>query len=248
MSNMDESGRDAANDRARTSPAPRPEKPAPALADGPAPPGLSTIAAQKGLDRRVTSLSAAIARVRLDNAERACALADLRGAEIARLEILRDQLGPILAQLPKDCDMFDVAISPGERPRLFIDSIGFVEMGRDRRAYRFLQDTRYGRRQICESERPENLVEAITAYIAHRLIEREKALAVDYASGSGAAEAAGAAASQAVARPAETREARAARGRAMQIYLFSIEVIGSVATFSLLFLLAAWLLKRFGAA
>jgi len=41
----------------------------------------------------------------------------------------------------------------------------------------------HGRITICESDKPETLVEAITAYIAHRLIEREQALAVDYASG-----------------------------------------------------------------
>ncbi|HXY58500.1 MAG TPA: hypothetical protein VEH76_07955 [Methylocystis sp.] len=247
MSDMDESGRDAVTDRPRTSPATLREKPVAALTDGPMPPSLSTIAAQNGLERRVTNLSAAITRARLDNAERASAIADLRGAEIARLEILRDQLDPILAQLPKDCDLFDVAVSPSERPRLFIDSIGFVEMGRDRRAYRFLQDTRYGRRQVCESERPENLVEAITAYIAHRLVEREKALATDYASGSGAAEAARTAARQAVAKAPVSRDPGAGRRRAMQVYLFSLEVIGSIATFGLLFLLAAWLIKRLSA-
>ena len=248
MSDMDESGRDAATERTRTGPAPLREKQAPAFAEGPVPPSLSIIAAQTGLERRVTSLSAAIARARLENAERATALADLRGAEIARLEILRDQLAPTLAQLPKHCDLFDVALSPGERPRLFIDSIGFVEMAHDRRAYRLLQDTRHGRRQVCQSERPEELVEAITAYIAHRLIEREKALASDYASGSGAAEAASVAARQAVATSPALRDPQAGRRRAMRIYLSSVEIIGSIVTFSLLFLLAAWLIKRFGAA
>ena len=90
-------------------------------------------------------------------------LAELRGAEIARLEILREQMEPVLAQLPRDCELFDVAVSPGERPRLFIDQIGFVEMGADRRSYRFMQDTRHGRITICESDKPETLVEAITA-------------------------------------------------------------------------------------
>ena len=245
---MDESGRDAASERARTGPAPLREKQPPALAEGPVPPSLSVIAAQNGLERRVTSLSAAISRARLENAERASALADLRGAEIARLEILRDQLAPTLAQLPKHCDLFDVGISPGERPRLFVDSIGFVEMAHDRRTYRLLQDTRHGRRQVCQSERSEDLVEAITAYIAHRLIEREKALASDYASGSGAAEAAGAAARQAVATRPLSHDPHAGMRRAMRIYLSSIEVVGSIVTFGLLFLLAAWLIKRFGAA
>ncbi|MGA8170435.1 MAG: hypothetical protein WB816_06340, partial [Methylocystis sp.] len=65
----------------------------------------------------MSSLSAALRRARIDNAARSGVLADLRGAEIARLEILREQLEPVLAQLPADCDLFDVAVSPGERPR-----------------------------------------------------------------------------------------------------------------------------------
>ena len=50
---------------------------------------------------------------------------------------------------PRDCDLFDVAVSPGERPRLFIDQIGFVpQLAHDQRTYRFLQDTRHGRIKI----------------------------------------------------------------------------------------------------
>ena len=129
---------------------------------------------------------------------RAEALSDIRGAEIVRLELLRDAIEPVLEQLPEGCDLFDVAISPSERPRLFIDQLGFIEIGREGRGYRFLQDTRHGRIQICESEKSEAIVEAVTAYIAHRLIEREKALAFDFASGATAAEAARAAATSAV--------------------------------------------------
>ena len=55
-------------------------------------------------------------RARLANAERSGVLADLRDAEIARLEILRDHLDPVLAQAPKDCDLFDIGVSHGDRP------------------------------------------------------------------------------------------------------------------------------------
>ncbi len=142
--------------------------------------------ADKSPEQRMASLAAALRRARIENAEHSAALADLRAAEIARLEILADALAPVLAQLPADCDIFDVAVSPGERPRLFIDQIGFVEMDRDRRTYRFLQDTRHGRITLRESADLDETVEAATHYIAHRLIEREKALAVDYKSGGAA--------------------------------------------------------------
>ncbi|OAI24422.1 hypothetical protein A1351_17930 [Methylosinus sp. R-45379] len=137
-------------------------------------------------ETRVANLTGAMRRARLANAERSGVLADLRDAEIARLEILRDHLEPVLAQAPKDCDLFDIGVSHGDRPRLFIDHVGFVEMGRDRRTYRFLQDTRNGRVTIGESENIATVVEAITEYMAHRLIEREKALAFDFAGQGGA--------------------------------------------------------------
>jgi hypothetical protein len=198
---------------------------------------------------RVASLSAALRRARLDNANRSEALSDLRGGEIVRLEVLRDAIEPVLEQLPEECDLFDVAISPAERPRLFIDQLGFVEIGRDRRVYRFLQDTRHGRIQVCESDKAEVMVEAVTAYIAHRLIEREKALASDFAIGASAAKAARAAAKGAEAAPPLSRpEGRSPEsdGRAMQAYLYLWEVFGAVLAFGLLTMLARWFFLQDG--
>jgi hypothetical protein len=128
---------------------------------------------------RSERLKLAVRQARVDDAERTRVIAELRGAEIARLEMLRDELQPVLAEVPKDVDLFDLALVPSEHPRLFIDMIAFVEMGRDKRTYHFWQDTRLGRVTLAESERLEPMVEAITDYIARRLIEREKALAGD---------------------------------------------------------------------
>jgi hypothetical protein len=52
-------------------------------------------------------------------------------------------------------------------------------MGRDKRVYRFVQDTRYGRRVLAESTEAGEIAEAVTKYIARRMIERERALADD---------------------------------------------------------------------
>jgi hypothetical protein len=52
-------------------------------------------------------------------------------------------------------------------------------MGRDKRQYRFVQDTRYGRAVLAESYEVPVLAEAITRYVARRLVERERALADD---------------------------------------------------------------------
>jgi len=129
--------------------------------------------------RPPSPLKLAVRKARLEEAERSEVIAELRGAETARLEMLEEELRPALADIPKDVEMFDTGLVPGDRPRLFIDMIGFVEMGRDRRTYRFIQSARYGRVVIAESERIEPMVSAVVDYVARRLIEREKALAGD---------------------------------------------------------------------
>ncbi len=128
------------------------------------------------------SLRAAIRRARVESAEQSQAVADLREAEVARLELLLDAIRPVLDQAPEGVDLFDPGIAYGERPRLFLDMIGFVDLGHDRRTYRFFQDTRHGRVLIAESPLLERVVAAIANYIARRLIEREKALASDWRS------------------------------------------------------------------
>lgn len=129
-----------------------------------------------------TDLQAAMRRARIEEAERSSVAAELRGAELARLEMLREALSPVLAQVPDGVELFDVGIVPGEKPRLFVDMIAFVEMGRDRRSFRFVQDTRAGRLLLAETDRLDAVAEAVTLYIGRRLVERERALASDVCS------------------------------------------------------------------
>lgn len=128
---------------------------------------------------RAPSLRDALRRARAESAERSGVLVELRTAELARLDLLKDELAPIFAQVPQNIDLFDAAILPGDPARLFVDVLGFVEMGHDKRTYRFFQDTRHGRRLIAETAEVEEVVQAITDYVARRLVEREKALAAD---------------------------------------------------------------------
>jgi hypothetical protein len=180
-------------------------------------------------------------RARVANAERSDVLADLREAEIARLEILRDHLAPVLAQVPKNCDLLDIGVSRGERPRLFIDHVGFIEMGRDRRLYRFLQDTRHGRITIGESENVATLVDAVTEYVAHRLVERDRALSFDFASRVGAR---AFAAEREEARSPPTRSNGAAE-RLYRAFLFIVQGAGAAAFFGLAGLLAAYAYRAY---
>lgn len=125
-----------------------------------------------------TSLRDAMRGLRIAEAERTGVVVALRDAEFARLSLLHDRLKPVLAEVPPGVDLFDAGLTPGETPRLWIDMIAFVEMGRDKRSYRFLQDTRDGRRVLAESADAAEVADRVTAYIARRLIERERLLAL----------------------------------------------------------------------
>ena len=122
-------------------------------------------------------LKDALRKARVDQAERTGVVVDLHDAEVARLELLNEALDPVFEDVPANVDMFDRGISRGETPRLWIDAIAHVAMGRDKRVYRFLQDGRYGRKVLAESVNVVEMVDAITKYLAQRLIERERALA-----------------------------------------------------------------------
>ncbi len=135
----------------------------------------------------VDTLKQAMRRARQDNAERASVVSDLRTARFGRLELLYEALKPLVAQIPADVDTIDVGLVPTLNPRLFIDMIGFIEMGRDARQYRLLQDTRTGRITLAESEDVDTMVDAVTDYVARRLLERDKALAADTPISVGAA-------------------------------------------------------------
>jgi hypothetical protein len=128
------------------------------------------------VDPRSLRLRDALRQARIEAADRTGVVVDLRDAEVARLEILNEALDPLFAQIPEQIDLFDRGVSQGETPRLWIDVVAHVLMGRDKRIYRFVQDTRFGRIVIAESHDVATLVDAITDYVARRMIEREHAL------------------------------------------------------------------------
>jgi hypothetical protein len=119
----------------------------------------------------------ALRKARVEHAERTAVVVDLHDAEVVRLELLNEALDAAFDEVPSGVDLFDRGISRGETPRLWIDAIAHVAMGRDKRVYRFVQDTRHGRRVLAESANIPEITEAVTNYLAQRLIEREHALA-----------------------------------------------------------------------
>jgi hypothetical protein len=166
-------------------------------------------------------LNDAVREARIEAAERSGVVVDLRDADVARLELLNDALNPLFKEIPDDVELFDRALSRGDIPRLWIDVVAHVEMGRDKRQYRFVQDTRYGRAVLAESYEVPVLVDAITRYVARRLVERERALTDDAGRG--------------VAQTVLRRRRRRWHGRT--VLAFILGIIAGVATLVLLALL-----------
>jgi len=141
------------------------------------PPGETRPGESRVVEARPIRLRDALHKARIEAADRTGVVVDLRDAEVAPLEILNEALDPLFAQVPEQIDLFDRGISQGETPRLWIDVVAHVVMGRDKRIYRFVQDTRYGRIVLAEAHEVNAIVEAVTDYVARRMIEREHALA-----------------------------------------------------------------------
>ena len=130
----------------------------------------------RGSAKNVRNLTDAIRRVRTAEAERSDVVVELRDAERARLEMLADELKGVFAEVPAEDEQFVFAVAPGTPPRLWIDLTSFVIMGRDRRTYRFLKDTRLGRTVIRETPNLDEIADTVTQYVAERIIERERAI------------------------------------------------------------------------
>lgn len=121
-------------------------------------------------------LAAAIVRVRDEMADGEDNVVELRTAEAARLQLLADDLAPVFEAVDDGDERFELAMSNGERPRLWIDMTTFVAMGKDRRTYRLLKDTRMGRIVLQEDVEREPMAHAVTDYVARRVLERERAI------------------------------------------------------------------------
>jgi hypothetical protein len=91
-----------------------------------------------------------------------------------------------------------------------------------------VQDRRQGRVVLAESERLADMTQAITAYVARRMVDREKALASDRDE-------------PILTRPPEPSATPAPQGRLGLAFRILLEYLGIVALCVLL-----WMLARYG--
>ena len=124
----------------------------------------------------VRRLSAAIIEVKSARADKEDVVHEIRDLQRARLDMLKQELQDVIEDVPEDDETFDFAISSGTQPRFWIDAVAHVGIGRDRRSYRFVRETRAGRVVLAESENIEPISEAVTRYVAERIVERKRQL------------------------------------------------------------------------
>lgn len=119
-------------------------------------------------------LAEALREARLAEAAHLEAALDLRDSKTLRLQILRDALLPAVQSTPEARDLFDLALLPGDPPRLWLDLTAYVVMEPDHRTYRVLQDRQDSRDILFEGAGAEQAAAAIRRHMAHRLVARER--------------------------------------------------------------------------
>lgn len=134
----------------------------------------------KQIEANVNRLSQAMERVRDAQADRDDVVVEMRQAARTRLEMLARDLQPVFNNLPEGNDQFEFALTGGDNARLWIDMTSFVRMGRDRRAYEFVKDTRLGRTILAASASRGEIAQRVTDYVAERVIQRERAIEGDW--------------------------------------------------------------------
>jgi len=129
-------------------------------------------------DRLMTALKQA----RLAESAHREALISLADAEGLRLRVLQEDVEEALAGQPLAAGLLDLALAPGEKPKLWIDLISFVTMAEDSPTYRFIEEGRGEAQVRFETRERSAMADFVVRHIAHRLVARERlAAAMDRA-------------------------------------------------------------------
>lgn len=158
------------------------------------------------IEQKVHDLAAAMKRVKSAQADRDDVVVELRHAKFSRLELLSEDLVPVFEKLPKEIEMFDVSLTTGEVPRLWIDMTSFVRMGKDGRTYEFVKDTRLGRTILGSTENREKIGTHVTDYVAERVLERERMIEGDWISASSTIESQSSNSAEQASKTSDTNE------------------------------------------
>jgi len=134
------------------------------------------------IERRVHDLAKAMNEIRASQADHDDVVVELKHAKLSRLELLVDDLKPVIDDIPKDNEQFEFAVTRGNSPRVWVDMTSFVRLAGEGREYEFVKDTRMGRVVLLRDASRTRIGEFITKYIAERLLERERMIEGDWVS------------------------------------------------------------------
>ena len=130
----------------------------------------------EAIARAERSLDEAVSLARDRMADRDDVVVEMKAAERGRLELLVEELRPLINDVDPEDPRFEFGLSNGPRPRFWIDATTFVQMGTDRRTYRLLKDRLHDRKLLAETGELSIMADAVSAYIAERVLERRRVL------------------------------------------------------------------------
>jgi hypothetical protein len=176
-------------------------------------------------DGNVRKLADAIREVKNAMADRDDVVVEIREVTRTRLEMLATELEPVIADAGAEHPGFDFAISSGQQPRYWIDAVAHVSLGRDRRTYRFVRDTRNGRVLLAEATDVRAVADAVTRYVAERIVERQRDLESEPRSSTVEAEEASTAGAETPAQPHVVRTAEVPKPDRAQEFMSTVALV-----------------------
>ena len=129
-----------------------------------------------GRDSGASRLDDEIRQARVAHAEKLEATCNVHDAAVLRLQVLKDELAPLFARNSAARRVVDLALVPGDPPRLWIDMICYVVMAPDPSTYRLQRDSFSRHDVLLQSARRDEVIAAAMQHVASHLVEREKQL------------------------------------------------------------------------
>ena len=139
---------------------------------------MAKVALASDLKSGGSLLDEQIRLARLAHAKQLTAREHIHDASVLRLQVLKDELAPMFAQNAAARRVIDLALVPGDPPRLWIDMTSYVTMEPDPQTYRLQRDTFCRRKLLLETKKRSDVISGIMAHVASHLIEREKQLSL----------------------------------------------------------------------
>ncbi|MBC8037701.1 MAG: hypothetical protein H7X89_10855, partial [Rhizobiales bacterium] len=102
------------------------------------------------------------------------AVRSLSSAASLRLQVLKEELAGIVAASPEAREAFELALAPGDSPRLWIDLNTSVVMEPDPKTYRLVQQGGGNLNIVLETPDRAAMVQQVKLIMAHGMIGRRR--------------------------------------------------------------------------